>query len=87
MKKDKYVKVMLIITGLLLLLNLFSGKISSFIATEANAVSPQKLTFRGNGVSVTCSNDGKYVYAAGSGMVLRSDDYGAPGSWEEVIGD
>jgi hypothetical protein len=89
MMKDRFSKVMLVIVAVLLLLNLLSTQIFSFLAPEAVAeykpIKQQKVTFRGNGIGIACSNDGKYVYAAGSGVVFRSTDYGKMGSWEQVI--
>lgn len=87
MKKPIFFKVTLLVIALLLLLNLFSGRIGLFRVQKAVAVTSQKLTFRGNGVGIVCSSDGRYVYAAGSGRILRSADYGSAGSWEMVIED
>ena len=89
MMKDKFSKVMLVIVAVLLLLNLFNAQISSLFAPEAVAqykpIKQQKITFRGNGIGIACSDNGKYVYAAGSGVVFRSTDYGKIDSWEQVI--
>ncbi len=87
MAKRSFLRVMLVVIAALLLMNLFRGQISSFIEPEAAAETAQKFMFRGNGVSITCSGDGKYVYAAGNGTIIRSTDYGAMGSWESVIQD
>lgn len=85
MKKDDLVKRLLVIIAVLLLLNLFSGHISSLISPDAAATSSQKLVFRGNGIGMTCSNNGQYVFAAGNGIIFRSSDYGKAGSWEVVV--
>jgi hypothetical protein len=85
MKKDKPVIVLLVIIAGLLILNLFSGHISSLISPEAAATSTQKLVFRGNGIGMACSSDGQYVFAAGNGIIMRSSDHGKAGSWEAVI--
>ena len=89
MIKDRFSKAMLVIIAVLLLLNLFGPQIASVIAPGAQAqykaIQQQKITFRGNGIGITCSDDGKYVYAAGSGSIFRSTDYGKPGSWEPVV--
>ncbi len=85
MMKDRFIKSMLVIIAVLLALNLFNVNISSFIAPEAVAKSPQNFSFRGNGISVTCSTDGKYVFAAGNGGVFRSTDFGEIGSWEAIL--
>ncbi len=86
MAKDKLVKVMLVMIAVLLLCNVFNEQISSFFSKEAAAQSSaQSLDFRGNGVALFCSSDGRYVYAASSQAIFRSLDYGKPGSWEQVI--
>ena len=89
MTKDRIFTGMLIIVAVLLLLNLFSHGIGSFVTSEAAAqyksIQQQKNTFRGNGIGIACSSDGRYVYAAGSGSIFRSTDYGKPGSWEPVV--
>ncbi len=85
MKREPFLKVMLVIMAGLLLLNLFGHPIASVLAPKAGAGVVQRLSFRGNGVSVTCSTNGQYVYAAGSTGLFRSTDYGKPGSWEQVL--
>lgn len=85
MKRDLFLKGMLLLIAVFLLLNLLSDRINVFTAQKAAAVASQKMAFRGNGVGIACSSDGKYVYAAGSGAVLRSSDFGAAGSWELVV--
>ena len=85
MIKDGFIKWLLLIIAVLLLLNLFTGRINSSIVQKVAAASAQKLVFRGNGIGIACSSDGRYVYAAGSGSILRSTDYGSAGSWETVI--
>lgn len=86
MGNDKFFKVMLVITALLLLCNLFSGQLSSLFAPEVAARDVvQRLDFRGNGVAIFSSSDGKYVYAASSQALWRSVDYGKSGSWEQVV--
>ncbi len=87
MMRDTFVRVMLVIVAVLLLVNLFSGHLSYFLEPEASARSTQTLTMRGNGISITCSDSGQYVYAASSGAVFRSLDFGKAGSWEQVISD
>ena len=85
MMRDRFVKGVLVIIAVLLALNLFSINIFSFIAPEAVAKAPQTFSFRGNGIGVSCSNDGKYVFAAGNGGVYRSTNFGEIGSWEAVL--
>jgi hypothetical protein len=36
------------------------------------------------GIAVAVSSDGKYVYVAGPGGILVSDDFGKTGSWVET---
>ena len=86
MEKDKLIKVLLVIIAVLLLCNLFGERISSLFSSEVSARDfVQQLDFRGNGVALFCSSDGKYVYAASSQAIFRSLDYGKSGSWEQVI--
>lgn len=86
MRKDKLIKVMLVIIAVLLLCNLFNEQLSSLFSPEVSARDlAQQLDFRGNGVALFCSSDGKFVYAASSQAIFRSIDYGKSGSWEQVI--
>jgi hypothetical protein len=85
MGKDKLIKVMLVIIAVLLLCNLFNERLSSLFSPEVSARDiAQHIDFRGNGVALFCSSDGKYVYAASSQAIFRSLDYGKSGSWEQV---
>jgi hypothetical protein len=87
MLRDRFIKVMLVIIAGLLLVNLFHRQISPLIAPESDAVamSVQKLSFRGNGVSIACSDNGQYVYAACSIGIFRSTSYGQAGTWEQIL--
>lgn len=85
MMKDRFIKGVLVIIAVLLALNFFNVNIFSFIAPDAAATSPQNFSFRGNGIGVTCSTDGKVVFAAGNGGVFRSTNFGEAGSWEAVL--
>jgi len=86
MGKDKLIRVMLVIIAVLLLCNLFDEQLSSLFSPEVSASGiVQQLDFRGNGVALFCSSDGKNVYAASSQAIFRSLDYGKSGSWEQVI--
>ena len=87
MNKESILGMLMVIIALLLAQNLFLGQGIKLFYSEASAESAQKIAYRGNGVSVTCSEDGRYVYAAGSGKILRSTEYGKAGSWEIVIED
>ena len=85
MKKDIILGTLMVIIALLLATNLFLGHGLKLFCAEASAESAQKIAYRGNGVSVACSEDGRYVYAAGSGKILRSTEFGKTGSWEVVV--
>lgn len=87
MMKERFLRIMLMLIALLLFSNLLKGHVTLSVSPEASASSAQKLTFRGNGVGIACSSDGRYVYAVGSGRILRSRDYGAAGSWEVLVED
>ena len=86
MGKNRLIKVMLVIIAVLLLCNLFNERLSSLFSPEVSARDfVQQLDFRGNGVALFCSSDGKHVYAASSQAIFRSLDYGKAGSWQQVI--
>ena len=94
MNKKHFFGIIMVIMTILLLLNLLNYHHLLPGTTPAQAeepyhrvkeINPQSLAFRGNGVSITCSSDGKYVYAAGDGTIFRSEDYGKKGSWEIVL--
>ncbi|MGD8984293.1 MAG: hypothetical protein PVH99_02010 [Desulfobacteraceae bacterium] len=86
MARDKLIKALLVVIAVLLLCNLFNERLSSLFSPEVSARDfAQQLDFRGNGVALFCSSDGKYVYAASSQAIFRSLDYGKSGSWEQVI--
>ena len=75
-----------------LLFFLFYPSVSPFAVASNGfeaipSTNPQSLGFRGNGVSIVCSSDGKYVYAAGNRNIFRSGQYGKAGSWEVVLSD
>jgi len=83
--KDQWMKAMFLIVSVLLLANLFYKPLSSIFFSQAEAKASQILNFRGNGVSITCSEDGRYVYAASSTGIIRSTDFGKPGTWNTVV--
>ena len=96
MWKDKFIGIMLIVISILLLLNLVNQNL--FVSWNASAEetnrfqripnsNPQSIGFRGNGIGMTCSSDGRYVYAAASRAIFRSTNYGNPGSWEQVLSE
>ena len=84
MMRDRFVRAMLLVIAVLLLINLCKQPIISFISSDAMA-EVQRFSYRGNGVGIACSGDGRYVYAAGTGIILRSTDFGKPDSWEMVV--
>ncbi len=83
--KDKFIKGLLVVIAVLLIVNLLNRFISPLDVPEVLAKSAQQITFRGNGIGLACSDDGKYVYVAGNGIIIRSADYGKTGSWEAVV--
>lgn len=94
MKKENFFGIIMVIMTILFLLNLlcyhnFLPGTTSVQAVEPyhriKEINPQSLGFRGNGIGITCSSDGRFVYAAGSGTIFRSEDYGKAGSWEIVL--
>ncbi len=94
--KERFAKMMMGLISVLLLLNflafLFYPSVSPFALASNGfeavpSTNPQSLGFRGNGVSIACSSDGKYVYAAGNRNIFRSGDFGKAGSWQIVLSD
>ena len=43
-----------------------------------------KIASETGGVAITSSADGKYVFVAGPGGILVSDDFGKTGSWVQT---
>ena len=81
--KDKFIRIMLLIIALLLLANLLSRDMSRFLSPAAAAL--ENLEFGGNSSALTCSSDGRYVYASDGYVIFRSMSYGAEGTWEKVL--
>ena len=86
MMNDKFIKILFIVIASLLFRNLLYHSISSVITPEAVAKSlGQDVNFGSRtGSGITCSKDGKYVYATDGSSVYRSIDFGKRGTWEEV---
>ncbi len=86
MMNDRFIRRMLVAIAALLLLNLLYHPISSVLAPEAVAEGlAQDVSFGARvGSSITCSSDGKYVYATDGSSVYRSLNFGQRGTWEEV---
>lgn len=96
MKNDRILAVLLVFIALLLIANLLAfvlypgGRPAAVAANRFETVptvNPQSLGFRGNGIGIACSDDGKYVYAAGSRSIFRSEDYGRAGSWQVALSE
>ena len=85
MKKDNFMRGILLLIAVLLALNLWGGRISATFTPQAAAGQVEKLSFRGTGTGVACSTDGKYVYASSNRAVYRSTDFGKSGTWEMVL--
>jgi hypothetical protein len=89
MPRDRIVKLLLVLIAALLAANLVANlKMPIVHAEQAKSDSmAQTLHSRSSsaGVAVTCSSDGKVVYAADDEDVYRSLSFGAPGSWEHVL--
>ena len=87
--KDTWGKIGLLLIILLLTANLLVMLLYKAPAREARAAQLEKIgptaAFRGNGIGIACSTDGRYVYAAGSRMIYRSTNFGEKGSWEPVL--
>jgi len=87
MNEYKFIKVVLIIIVILLFLNFTKEFFFKTDIVKANTqLESQKIDFGGdnNVVSITCSSDGKYVYAVDENDIFRSRNFGKPGSWEQV---
>jgi len=99
MLKDKLIKTILVFILILLGLNLLKENfVSPLLHIEAQAKlggdEPQIVDLS-NTSGITCSADGKFVYVTGQFFdrvekisdiecVLRSDNFGKPGSWQIV---
>lgn len=86
MKIYKFFRLFLIIISVVLCIGLFHPLLSSFSPQEAGAEgTAQDIAFGSRtGSSITCSSDGRYVYATDGSSIYRSLNYGKNGSWEEV---
>ena len=55
-------------------------------AAKGKTISPERLKDFGTPLGIICSSDGKIVYLMDkSGDVFRSEDYGNPGTWEQIV--
>jgi hypothetical protein len=80
-KDSRFIKTSLIIIIVLLSLNLLARLPS--LTRVAEAVSEKN--FGGNSSAITCSADGKVVYASDGYAVFRSTNSGQAGTWEKVM--
>lgn len=99
MPKDKFIKTVLVLILILLCLNLLKSNLASpllYIKAQAKpgdeGIQIINLT---EARGITCSDNGKFVYVIGQfddtdenalnrECILRSDDWGNPGSWKMV---
>jgi hypothetical protein len=85
--KDKFVKVMLVIIGVLAFAILLKGSATDLILPQAAAhgTGPghSKLMISGR-ASIACSSDGKYVFVMDGDRIFRSKEFGNAGTWEVV---
>ena len=89
--RDRFVRVWLVIIGVLLAANLTAGLLLPAVRASAEPVKAQKASTRGGfGISGTpaslaCSSDGRVVFASDGEDVFRSLSFGKPGTWEHVL--
>ena len=85
MNFSKCIRLFLVIVVFLLCFVVFYP-LSSFFVRNAGAENvAQDIAFGSRiGSSITCSSDGKYVYATDGSSIYRSTNYGKNGTWEEV---
>jgi len=99
MPKDKFIKTVLVLILILLCLNLLKGNPASpllYIEAQAKPGDAEVQIVDLSEISgIACSADGKFVYVTGQfndteenfsdrECILRSDNYGKPGSWQMV---
>ena len=75
--------ILALLATLLLVLMLWPGKIQAQKAQETFK-DKFKVASDTGGIAITSSADGKYVFVAGPGGILVSDDFGKTGSWVET---
>jgi hypothetical protein len=99
MPKDKFIKTVLVLIVVLLCLNLLKVNLASpllHIEAQANPGDSEVQAVDLSEISgIACSADGKFVYVTGKfydkeerasdiECILRSDNFGKPGSWQMV---
>jgi hypothetical protein len=100
MLKSKFIKTILVLILILLCLNLLKGSLASpLLYIEAQAESESEEGIQLVDISeisgIACSADGKFVYVTGEfydreekahnmECIVRSDNFGKPGSWQIV---
>jgi len=88
MKNRLMIGTLVMVAGFLLL-NLVKGGVTLSPPVEAQVPQGQMIGFdadveNGAACAITCSSDGRYVYAVDAGKIFRSTKNGARGSWEIV---
>ncbi len=100
MLKGRFIKIILVFILILLCLNLLKGNLASpllYLEAQAKPESDEGIQlFDISEISgIACSADGKFVYVAGEfydreekahdmECIVRSDNFGKPGSWQIV---
>jgi hypothetical protein len=85
-KFDWYTKAILTIIATCLILLLLGRLPEQELTATVHAEDLASLNYtKDGGTGVGCSSDGKYVYVAGNEGIVKSEDYGRPGSWEKVL--
>ena len=87
-KFDAYTKLVLSIIALCLVVLVIqvATPIRGWVPAAQADTGMGKINYaKDGGVGVACSNDGKYVYVAGTEGFMRSEDFGRLGSWEKTI--
>jgi hypothetical protein len=92
MNKDPIIEIRVGRNGLLLVavaLSLFAAVLMlphGIQAQKAQETFKDKFKIASDtgGISITASSDGKFVYVAGPGGILVSDDFGKTGSWVQT---
>ena len=92
MKSDIILEIRMGRRGLVVL-SLFLTLLLSFLVvpslvqaqkTQESFKDKFKVASETGGVAIAVSGDGKYVYVAGPGGILVSDDFGKTGSWVQT---
>lgn len=90
---DRVSKVLLVLVLVALTANLLAPSLLHRTScAESEGAETQDLSFdawrkgeTSSALAITCSDDGKYVFATDGAYVYRSANYGKIGSWERVL--